>query len=223
MKVTVVGAGAVGRAIAKELSQQGHEVTILEESSDAMQISAAPKANWILCDACSPAALDEAQVQDSAVLVAATGDDKVNLVVSLLAKTEFDVEKVVARVNDPENEWLFTEDWGVDVRTSTPRVITALVEEAISTDEITKLFHFDQAEAGIYSVLIPENSRFIALPTKAIEWPKEIIISAVIRDYDVLKLSDTDGLLAGDKLLVIVKDQNKQSIAKLTATLSETD
>lgn len=222
MKVTVVGAGSVGRAIAKELLQQGHEVTILEESPDAMQISAAPKANWILCDACSPAALEEAQVQDSGVLVAATGDDKVNLVVSLLAKTEFEVDKVVARVNDPENEWLFTSEWGVDVQTSTPRVMTALVEEAISTDGAVQIFRFNNAEVGVYAIAIPEDSRFIGLPSKAIEWPKGIIISAVIRGHEALPLSAVDVLLAHDELLVVAEDGYKRTIAQLESILNQT-
>ena len=67
------------------------------------------------------------------MVIAATGDDKVNLVVSLLAKTEYGVPRVVARVNHPKNEWLFNDSWGVDVAVSTPRLMSALVEEAVTS------------------------------------------------------------------------------------------
>ena len=91
-----------------------------------------PAAEWVLADACELASLEEADLASCDVVVAATGDDKVNLVVSLLAKTEFAVPRVVARVNRAENEWLFTEQWGVDVAVSKPRLMAALVEEAVT-------------------------------------------------------------------------------------------
>ena len=86
----------------------------------------------MLADACELSSLEDAGMQPCDVVIAATGDDKVNLVVSLLAKTEFAVRRVVARVNDPANEWLFTEAWGVDVAVSTPRMLAAMVEEAVT-------------------------------------------------------------------------------------------
>ena len=83
-----------------------------------------PRAEWLLADACEITSLDEAALQRCHVVIAATGDDKVNLVVSLLAKTEYGVPRVVARVNHPKNEWLFNESWGVDVAVSTPRLLS---------------------------------------------------------------------------------------------------
>ncbi len=83
-----------------------------------------------------------ASLEEYDVVVGATGDDKVNLVVSLLAKTEFSVRRVVARINHPANEWLFTEAWGVDVAVSTPRVLAALVEEAVEVGDLVRLFSF---------------------------------------------------------------------------------
>ena len=104
-----------------------------------------PEAQWLLADACEIASLDEAGLADCDVVVAATGDDKVNLVVSLLAKTEFGVPRIVARVNHPKNEWLFNEAWGVDVAVSTPRLMTALVEEAVSVGDLVRLFRSSRA------------------------------------------------------------------------------
>ena len=84
--------------------------------------------------------LREAGLETCDVVVAATGDDEDNLVVSLLAKQEFAVPRVIARVNHPKNEWLFNETWGVDLSVSTPHLITALVDEAVSVGRLVRLF-----------------------------------------------------------------------------------
>ena len=105
-----------------------------------------PRAEWLLADACEIASLDEAGLDRCDVVVAATGDDKVNLVVSLLAKTEYGVPRIVARVNNPKNEWMFDEAWGVDVAVSTPRLMSALVEEAVSVGDLVRMFTFQQCQ-----------------------------------------------------------------------------
>src|SRR3712207_7754372 len=123
MRVAIVGAGAVGRSIAGELLSNGHTVMLIEKDGRKVRTRAVPGAEWVQADACEVSSLEEAQLATCDVVVAATGDDKANLVVSLLAKTEFAVNRVVARVKDPRNEWLYTEAWGVDVAVSTPRVL----------------------------------------------------------------------------------------------------
>ena len=127
MRVAIAGAGAVGRSIAKELLENGHEVLLIDKSPRAIKVYRVPGAEWLLADACEISSLDDASLERCNVVIAATGDDKVNLVVSLLAKTEYGVPRVVARINHPNNEWLFNESWGVDVAVSTPRLLSALV------------------------------------------------------------------------------------------------
>jgi len=131
MRIAIVGAGNVGRSIARELIENGHDVLLIEHDSRAVQSESVPEAEWLLADGCELDALDEADLGSCDVSVAATGDDNVNLVHALLAKTEFGVPRTVARINYPNNEWLFTDKWGVDVAVSTPRIMTALVEEAL--------------------------------------------------------------------------------------------
>ena len=131
MRIAIAGAGNVGRAIARELLGNGHHVLLIDRDPKALKMESVPTAEWLLADACEIASLDNAKLDGCQVLVAATGDDKVNLVCSLLAKTEYGVPRVVARVNHPKNEWLFDSSWGVDVAVSTPRIISALVEEAV--------------------------------------------------------------------------------------------
>ena len=95
------------------------------------------------------------------MVIAATGDDKVNLVTSLLAKTEFGVPRTVGRVNHPNNEWLFTEAWGVDVNVSTPRIMSALVEEAVTVGDLVRLFTFRQGNANLVELTLPADSPYV--------------------------------------------------------------
>jgi len=136
MRIAIAGAGNAGRAIARELIENGHQVLLIDKNPKSLKMESVPSAEWLLADACEISSLDRAKLDTCQVMVAATGDDKVNLVASLLAKTEYGVPRVVARVNHPKNEWLFDSSWGVDVAVSTPRIIAALVEEAVSVGEI---------------------------------------------------------------------------------------
>ena len=122
MRIAIAGAGNVGRAIARELLDNGHQVLLIDKDPKALKLESVPDAEWLMADACEITSLDNAHLNNCHVLVAATGDDKANLVTSLLGKTEYGVPRVVARINHPKNEWLFDSSWGVDVAVSTPRI-----------------------------------------------------------------------------------------------------
>ncbi|MEU0492011.1 TrkA family potassium uptake protein [Nocardiopsis sp. NPDC006139] len=129
MRVAIAGAGSVGRSIATELAGNGHDVLLIDRDTRAIGVDDLPQVEWLLADACELSTLEDARLGDFDVVVAASSDDKVNLVVSLLAKTEFGVGRVIARINDPVNEWLFNDSWGVDLAVSPPRLIADLVED----------------------------------------------------------------------------------------------
>lgn len=160
MRVAIAGAGAVGQSIAKELLEGGHQVMLLERSTRNYHPRSIPDAQWVHADACELSSLEEAGIETCDVVIAATGDDKVNLVVSLLTKTEFAVRRVAARVNDPRNEWLFTEAWGVDVAVSTPRMLAAMVEEAVSVGDVVRLMTLRQGQANLVEMTLPEAHRW---------------------------------------------------------------
>ncbi|WP_150245930.1 potassium channel family protein [Nocardiopsis quinghaiensis] len=130
MRIAIAGAGSVGRSIATELAGSGHDVLLIDRDTRAIGVDDLPQVEWLLADACELATLEDARLGGFDVVIAASSDDKVNLVVSLLAKNEFGVDRVIARINDPENEWLFNESWGVDLAVSPPRLIADLVEGA---------------------------------------------------------------------------------------------
>src|SRR6201987_3080286 len=158
MRVAIAGAGAVGRSIAKELLENGHEVLLIDKNPRAIKVYSVPRAEWLLADACEIASLDDASLERCNVVIAATGDDKVNLVVSLLAKTEYGVPRVVARVNNPGNEWLYNEAWGVAGRGAPPRLLAALGEEAGSVGDLVRLMTCGQSEGSLVERTMPDDA-----------------------------------------------------------------
>ena len=113
---------------------------------------------WVVADACELSELARADLDQADVVAAVTGDDEDNLVISLLAKQEFAVPRVVARVNNPKNEWMFNEMWGVDVSVSTPHLLTALVEEAVSVGTLVRLLSFEGGKARLSEATLTDES-----------------------------------------------------------------
>lgn len=215
MRVVIAGAGSVGRSIALELLGHGHEVTLLDNKPSQMRVALVADADWVLADACSPGALADAGVPDCDVMVAATGDDKANLVISLLSKTEFGVGRVVARVNNPKNEWMFTAEWGVDVPVSTPRIMTALVEEAVSQGSAIRLFTFNEADVSMYALVIPDDSPIAGRRTEDVALPQRVVLTALLRDGRPITPKADDTLESGDELLFLVPASDNIVTAKL--------
>ncbi|ABP53951.1 potassium channel family protein [Salinispora tropica] len=203
MRVAIAGAGNVGRSIAQELIENGHQVTLIERQPTMLRPDRVPDAEWVLADACELTSLEEAELANRDVVVAATGDDKVNLVVSLLAKTEFAVPRVVARINRAENEWLFTEQWGVDVAVSKPRVMAALVEEAVTVGDLVRLMTFRQGEANLVEITLPTSAPYVGQPLRAVPLPRDAALVAILRGKRVLVPSPDDSIEAGDELIFV--------------------
>ncbi len=202
MRVVIAGAGSVGRSIARELLSHDHEVMLVDKQPAAMRVAQVAEADWLLADACELSSLAEAKVDECDVIVAATGDDKVNLVVSLLAKTEFGVPRTVARVNNPKNEWMFDESWGVDVAVSTPRIMTAMVEEAVAVGDLVRIFTFHQSGADILEVTLPPSSPLLGHRVGEVRWPADTVLAAIVRGTRPIAPS-AETLEVGDELLLV--------------------
>jgi trk/ktr system potassium uptake protein len=212
MRVAIAGAGNVGRSIAAELIDNGNQVMLIERMPRMMRPERVPDAEWILADACELASLQAARLETCDVVVAATGDDKANLVVSLLAKTEFAVARVVARVNRAENEWLFTEQWGVDVSVSKPRLMAALVEEAVTVGDLVRLMTFRQSEANLVEITLPPTAPYVGRPVRDVPLPHDSALVAILRGKRVLVPSADDPLEAGDELVFVVSAEVESAV-----------
>ena len=163
MKVVIVGAGSVGSSIARELLAHKHEILLIDLKPEVIGRSGLRGAHWLVGDACELSTLQGAKMEDADVVVSATGDDKVNLVVSLLAKTEFGVGRTVGRVNNPKNDWMFNDSWGVDVAVNTPQLMTALVEEAVEIGDLVRLLTLQTGVSSIVEFTVPHDSHVIGL------------------------------------------------------------
>ncbi len=227
MRVVIAGGGSVGKFIAESLHNGGHEVLIVDNDAAVVRRAVAanepPGVPWMKADACEVSRLAEAGVDKADVVAAVTGDDEDNLVVSLLAKQEFGVPRVVARVNNPKNEWMFNESWGVDVAVSTPHLLTALVEEAVSVGSLVRILSFEGGRARLAEVTLAENSPANDKEIVDLDLPRDSTVVAVLRlDRLVVPRGDTV-LRAGDEVLVLVTDESEEGVrAILTGTGPET-
>jgi len=201
MRVGIAGAGAVGRSVAQELLDYGHKVLLIERNAGHYEPQAVPGADWLLADACELASLEESGLQTCDVMIAATGDDKVNLAAALLAKTEFGVARVVARVNDPRNEWLFTEAWGVDVAVSAPSAMVAAIEGAIDIGHLVRLMKLRQGQVSLAKLTLPDDDPLVGQRMRDLPLPENTALAVVVRDSGVIVPEPDDVLEAGDELL----------------------
>jgi trk system potassium uptake protein TrkA len=203
MRIGIAGAGAVGRSVAQELLDYGHKVLLIEHNIGHYEPHAVPGADWLLADACELASLEESGLQTCDVVIAATGDDKVNLTSALLAKTEFGVARVVARVNDMRNEWLFTDSWGVDVAVCTPAAMVASVEGAIDIGHLVQLMALRQGQASLAKLTLPDDNPLVGKRVRDVALPENTALAVVIRDGAPILPKPDDALEAGDELLFV--------------------
>jgi trk system potassium uptake protein len=219
MKVVIAGGGAVGTFIAGELQQAGHEVHIIEQDGDRvsrMEAVGEPEGTaWHVADACEVASLRTIGLDDADVVAAVTGDDEDNLVISLLAKQEFAVPRVVARVNNPKNEWMFNENWGVDVAVSTPHLLTALVEEAVSVGTLVRLLSFEGGRATLIEVTLAGESPALDREIVDLDFPRDSTVVAVLRGERVIVPRGDTRLQSGDEVLVLVTAESIDEVREI--------
>ena len=202
MKVAVIGAGSVGRSIARELIHNGHEVLLIDRDVSPEQTSRVAEASWIIGDASEISTLTSAQLDQYDHVVCATGDDKVNLVVSLLAKTEFAVPRTVARVNNPRNEELFRH-LGVDEIISPTRMALAAIEQDIPVHELLHLARLEGGELELVEAQVGEDSPAIGRHPSDIALPEGCTLFVLIRDEKAHAIRPDITFRSGDKVLAI--------------------
>ena len=219
MKVLVAGAGKVGAFIAAELSEAGHEVIIIDVNpariAQLRDRASLAGTKVLTADACEVNDMVAAGAETADVVVAVTGDDEDNLVISMLAKQEFAVPRVLALVNHPENRWLFDQAWGVDVAVSTPHLLTALVEEAVSVGSLVRLMSLPGGRAQLVEVTLAEGTPVAGKDLATISFPRNSTVVAVIRAGNVVVPRGDTTLLVGDEVLMLVNDEAEADVRTL--------
>jgi trk system potassium uptake protein TrkA len=204
MNVLVAGAGNVGRHLARILDQAGHTVTLVEKDEARVeQAHADSGARVVHGDASEPSLLEQNGIRAMDVVVATTGDDEDNLVIANLAKFEFAVPRVVARVKNAANAWLYEPDLGVDILVSAPHTIARLIEEQVAAGDVVQLLALAEGHAALLETTLPTDSPIAGKRVREVAWPIDCVPAVVIRGSRVLPAPAETVLQPGDRLLCV--------------------
>lgn len=208
MRMLIVGAGKTGLFLAERLHKE-HEITVIDSRADRIELLRArvPEAGFVLGDACEPDVLETAGIEECDLVVAVTGDDEDNLVVAMLAKV-YRSERVYARVNHPNNEWLFDKEWGVDVAISNPAVLLGLVEKDLGMGDLITLLRLQADGVSVEEMTLPEDARSVGRKLSEVPLPSNVTVMAILARGGYVQAARGDTLLvAGDQLLLLVEGE----------------
>lgn len=219
MRILMAGAGRLGQQAVSVLAAAGNDVTVIEaddELAEALRARFSDRGvRVVFGDACDPQVLEEAGCLRADAVVAVTGDDEDNLVISLLAKRQFQVARVVARVNDPENGWLFDQAWGVDAAVSAPLTLMSLIEEATRAADTVGLMRLSAAGVVLIETTLTESSTATGRTVSEIALPPGSQLAAVIRGGEPRVPDGSFKLAAGDEILIVSESATEADVKAL--------
>jgi len=223
MFVIVVGGGNTGSQLAKFLLEEGHTVHVIEERPAVLEKLAReiPQESIITGDGSSPATLEKAGIQEAQVLAAVTGSDETNLVITSLARFEFSVKRVIARINNSKNAWLFTPEMGVDVSLNQAEILARLCAEEMSLGDMMTMLRIRRGKYSIVEEKIAPAAPAIGTAIKDLPLPSNCVISGIIRHGDLILPRGTTTLEEGDEILALVDDPAREQLAKLLSRPSQ--
>ena len=217
MFVLIIGGGKVGSHLASLLIGGGYEVRIIEPRPEVLtKLQRELPAEAIISgDGTDPAQLETSGVRRANVVAAVTGSDETNLVVASLARFEFGVPRIIGRVNNPRNAWLFTQEMGVDVGLDQADLMAKMIAEEMSLGDMMTLLKLRKGEVELVEEKIAETAVVNGKAVKDVDWPPNCTIAAVIRKGEVITPRGDTVLRAFDEVLAIVRTAQRQALAAL--------
>jgi trk system potassium uptake protein TrkA len=216
MRVLIVGGGTVGAFLANIL-RENNEVTVVEQDLERAHAMEADMGDVrvIAEDGCEPWVLELADVKNAGLVLATTGDDEDNLVVSYLSKFEYDVPQVIGRVNNPVNRWLFNKSWGVDVEVSTPDIMAKIVEEETTLGEVVTVMKLQASDIGLVEITLTEDSPALGRKLSELNLPPETLIVTVVKGEAMMIPTADTVLEAGDRVLAMANVRNQEELDRV--------
>jgi trk system potassium uptake protein len=217
MFVIIVGGGKTGSQLAAQLSSEGHRVCIIEERPFVQERlrQEFPADCLITGDGSSPAVLELAGIEHADVLAAVTGEDEANLVISTLGRFEFKVPRIIARVNNPKNAWLFTPEMGVDVALNQAEILSHLIAEEMSLGDMMTLLKLRKGEYSVVEEKVHPNSIAVGKQLSDLQIPDECVVAAIIRKGKMVIPHGNTVLEPADEILAIVHASQVNQLASV--------
>ena len=217
MYVIVVGGGNTGSQLAKFLLDAKHKVCVVEERPAVLQKleTEIPQESILTGDGSSPAVLEKADIQKAQVLAAVTGSDETNLVITTLGRFEFSVPRIIARINNSKNAWLFTSEMGVDVALNQAEILSRLCAEEMSVGDMMTMLKIRRGQYSIVEEKIAPRAPAIGVALKDLPLPNNCVISGIIRHGEMILPRGTTVLELGDEILALVDDPAREVLSKL--------
>ncbi len=215
MHIVIVGAGKVGYFLTKRLFLAKHTVSVVDK--DKLVCEEIAKQLEVLVvngDGCDPRILEEAGVKRADVVAAVTGDDEDNLIICQLAKEIFNVRRSVGRVNNPDNEYTFSE-LGIDVPIDSTRIIAKIIEEEVSFSDFVNLMSFKRGKLAIVRVDLPKDSPIINKQVHDIRWPDNSVLVSIVRGEEVIIPKGDTFLQPADDVIALTVIGNEPQLLQL--------
>jgi trk system potassium uptake protein TrkA len=222
MFVIIVGGGRTGAQLARTLLAEGHQIVLVEERPQIIErlFQELPENTVVQGDGSSPTVLERAGIRRAEVLAAVTSEDEANLVIATLGRFEFGVPRIIARVNNPMNAWLFTADMGVDVALNQADILAKLIAEEMSLGDMTTLLKLRKGEFSIIEEKVHPEASVVGKSLKEIQLPAQSRVVVILRKGKMIIPEGNTILQAVDELICIVHSSNLKELAKLLGRVS---
>lgn len=207
MKILIVGGGKVGASLAEMLLEKNHEVNIIESRLEQVKRikKDLPEEMIILGSGTDPNVLEAAGIKKADVVAAVTGKDEINLVVTNLTRVEYGVPRIVARVNNPKNAWLFTPEMGVDVTIDQAEITAELITEGMSIGDMHTFKKLRQeGNFSLVELQVGEDVQVARKTIKELSLPPQCVLVAILRSEGLQTPTESTQILAGDEIIALV-------------------
>jgi len=217
MSVLVIGGGKIGTYLASLLISQGYSVKVIESNGDEMPRlkRELPENVVVWGSGTDPNVLEASGIRQAQVVAAVTGEDEVNLVAASLARFEFKVPRVIGRVNNPKNAWLYTAEMGVDVALNQADLIARLIAEEMSLGDMMTLVKLRKGLFSIVEEKVHPTAPAAGKPIRELKLPAKCVLIAVLRKGEMILAHGDTVLQPVDEVIALVHESQVADLARL--------